>query len=208
MRRGADASVPQDAAVPLFPPRERHWDGESTPTGSTAGCTHGTPRWPPSGSKTGLALSPTPPQGGSDTGLHKASCLIPGQDGNHVPGLWCRGCPPGSAGVPPASLSLVPLAGAEPSSGAEGSQPVAGNLNGRTKATPGAVPGQSKWRRGPGLCRTLCGGTPALPGGSLGGSCRSELCKGLRILVFICVHSWFAVPLRTLMTPVPRSTIC
>ena len=29
--------------------------------------TYGAPRWPPSGSKTGFALSPTPPQGGSDT---------------------------------------------------------------------------------------------------------------------------------------------
>ena len=30
--------------------------------------TYGTPRLPPSGSTTGSALSPTPPQGGSDTG--------------------------------------------------------------------------------------------------------------------------------------------
>ena len=33
---------------------------------------------------------PTPPQGGSDTrGLHKASCLIPRHDVNHVPGFLC-----------------------------------------------------------------------------------------------------------------------
>ena len=44
--------------------------------------------------------------------------------------------PPGSAGVPPASLCLIPLAGAELSSGAEGSQPVGGNLNGQTEADP------------------------------------------------------------------------
>ena len=44
--------------------------------------------------------------------------------------------PPGSAGVPPASLCLIPLAGAELSSGAEGSQPVGSNLNGQTEADP------------------------------------------------------------------------
>ena len=44
--------------------------------------------------------------------------------------------PPGSAGVPPASLFLMPLAGAELSCGAAGSQPVGGNLNGQTEADP------------------------------------------------------------------------
>ena len=36
------------------------------PTGSKTGFANGTPRWPPSGSTAGFALSPTPPQGGSD----------------------------------------------------------------------------------------------------------------------------------------------
>ena len=47
-----------------------------------------------------------------------------------------HGFPPGSAGVPPAFLCLIPLAGAELSSGAEGSQPFGGNLNGQTEADP------------------------------------------------------------------------
>ena len=55
---------------------------------------YGTPRWPPSGSKTGFALSPTPPQGGSDTrALNRAFCLIPRHDVNDVPGLWRGGRP-------------------------------------------------------------------------------------------------------------------
>ena len=50
-----------------------------------------------------------------------------------------KGSSPGSAGVPPASLCLIPLAGAELSSGAEGCRPVGDNLNGQTEADP--------WRR-------------------------------------------------------------
>ena len=66
---------------------------------------YGTPRWPPSGSKTGSALSPTPPQGGSDNrALNAAPCPIPGRVVFHDCGLLWRGCPPGNAGVPPAPL--------------------------------------------------------------------------------------------------------
>ena len=49
--------------------------------------------------------------------------------------------PPGSAGVPPASLCLIPLAGAELSSGAEGSRPVGGNLNGHAEGDQGRSSG-------------------------------------------------------------------
>ena len=52
-----------------------------------------------------------------------------------------KGTPPGNAGVPPASLCLMPLAGAELSSGAAGSQPVGGNLNGQTEGDPGRSSG-------------------------------------------------------------------
>ncbi len=48
-----------------------------------------TPSLPPTGSTAGCALvSPTPPQGGSDTrGLQGAPCPIAGRGVNHVPGL-------------------------------------------------------------------------------------------------------------------------
>ena len=47
-----------------------------------------------------------------------------------------KGSSPGSAGVPPASLCLIPLAGAELSSGAGGSRPVGGNPNDQTETNP------------------------------------------------------------------------
>ena len=104
------AGVPQDVAVPLFLPRERHWDGESAPpTGSTAGSALWRRRVgpPPAQLRAFALVSPTPPQGGSDT-LNQAPRPIRGQDGNPVPGLRCGGCPPGSAGVPPAHVLAKP----------------------------------------------------------------------------------------------------
>ena len=63
---------------------------------------------PPTGSKTGSALSPTPAQGGSDNrALNAAPGLIPGRDVIHDCGLLWGGCPPGNAGVPPAPLTAT-----------------------------------------------------------------------------------------------------
>ena len=45
-----------------------------------------------------------PLKGGVILGLHKASCPIPGRDGNQVPGLWCGGCPPGDPNFAKGSL--------------------------------------------------------------------------------------------------------
>ena len=49
-----------------------------------------------------------------------------------------KGSSPGSAGVPPASLCLIPLAGAELSSGAGGSRPVGGSLKRSNRNEPPA----------------------------------------------------------------------
>ena len=50
---------------------------------------NGTPRWPPSGSTAGFALSPTPPQGGSDTcslrGFSYSPQIIPPLNPPHRP---------------------------------------------------------------------------------------------------------------------------
>ena len=94
----------------------------------------------------GLYLSPTPPPGGSDNlALNQAGCPIPGRDVNHVCGLRCRGCPPGSAGVPPASLFL------------------------QTTCHPGPIPRKAHQTHLYGVrfhCATPnAGETPALPGG-------------------------------------------
>ena len=93
---------------------QHHADATQTPSGNKVaggtpafpgGVPPGAPRLPPTGSKTGSALSPTPPQGGSDNrALNAASGPIPGRDVIHVSGLLWRGCPPGNAGVPPAPL--------------------------------------------------------------------------------------------------------
>ena len=65
-------------------------------------------RWPPTGSTADCAVSPTPPQGGSDDrALNAAPGPIPGRVVIHVSGLLWGGCPPGNAGVPPAPLSAT-----------------------------------------------------------------------------------------------------
>ena len=56
---------------PLTPPAcrsavKRSNDAASAALSVSLVVTHGTPRWPPSGSTAGCAVSPTPPQGGSD----------------------------------------------------------------------------------------------------------------------------------------------
>ena len=77
--RPAAESHLRDAALCLSPARLRAMhsrDAALAPLRLDCGlCTFATPRWPPSGSKTGSALSPTPPQGGSDTWPANSSLL-------------------------------------------------------------------------------------------------------------------------------------
>ena len=98
-----------------------------------------------SGKEPFAGLKITPPWRGSRRGLHKASCLIPRQGVNHVPGLSCGRRLPGSAGVPPAQGLAQP----RPS-------PVLGSTQ-RRLGSPSTRPLRNK----------DAGGTPALPGQSL-----------------------------------------
>ena len=89
--RGRPARTKSGTASAISPTLDQRSQNDAADTPLIV--THGARRLPPSGSTAGSALSPTPPQGGSDVeAWHNPPCPIPWQGVNHVPGLLCKGC--------------------------------------------------------------------------------------------------------------------
>ena len=97
--------------------------------------------------------SPAAPQPHQPSPSGSASATSPPEERN----------PPGSAGVPPASLFLMEVA--ERQRDFARSHPVGVNRNGQTEGEPRPVPGRSKWWRGPRLRQALCGRDARAPRG-------------------------------------------
>ncbi len=122
--------------------------------------------------------------------LQTAPCPIPGRDVNHVPAFLCGGCPPGTAGVPPAHFPGTALA--DSAAGME-------RLRGRgslciLQTAPCPIPGRDV-NHVPGLLGGGCPpGNAGVPPAHLPGTALADSAAGMERQRGLAFHSDWPLP--------------